>query len=93
MWKHLVFMACAVVVLGGLALGLMSGPRSIFLAAQINQDKERLSLDLERVRAANEVLERKIAGLNPATLDADLLLERLHAMSLTLSDEALLYTN
>lgn len=93
MWKHLVFMACAVVVLGGLALGLMSGPRSIFLAAQINQEQERLRDDLARVQASNEVLEQKIAGLNPATLDADLLLERLHAMSLTLTDEALLYTN
>ena len=84
-------MACAVAVLGGLALALMSGSRSIFLTAQITQDKDRLRTDIQRVQASNQMLERKIAGLNPATLDADLLLERLHAMSVTLRDEAFLY--
>ena len=70
---------------------LMNGPRSMFTQAQIRQDQAYLRSELTRIEAENVALRDQIAGLHPQTLDEDLLIERLHAMSLTLPGEILLY--
>ena len=72
---------------------LMNGPRSIFARAEILEDQAFLAAELQRVENENSALRAQIAGLKPETLDTDLLIERLHALSLTLPGEILLYTS
>ena len=84
-------MAFLICFTGYWAYHLMNGPRSIFTRESIRDEQTFLAAELARVEAKNEALLAQIAGLRPETLDTDLLIERLHAMSLTLPGEALLY--
>lgn len=80
-------------VFGLVAFHLMNGPRSIFVREQILEEQTRLSQELEGVQLANAQLRSNLAGMQLETLNEDLLIERLHAMSLTLPGEMLLYTS
>lgn len=71
---------------------LMNGPRSVLARAQILEEQLYLTQELERIEDDISALRVQISGLKPETLDADLLTERLHALSLTLPGEALIYT-
>ena len=81
------------VFLGLVTFHLMNGERSIFKREQIRQSLETRTLELAAIRADNASFEARMSGLRPSTLDEDLLIERLHAYSLTLEGEELLYTS
>ena len=81
------------VFLGLVTFHLMNGDRSIFKREQIRESLDARTLELAAIQAYNEAFEARMAGLRPSTLDYDLLVERLHAYSLTLEGEELLYTS
>ena len=81
------------VFLGLVTYHLMNGPRSIFKREQIRETLATRTLELSALKADNAAFEAKMAGLRPSILDEDLLIERLHAYSLTLEGEELLYTS
>ena len=93
MVRALGLMVFLVIFTGFWVYHLMNGPRSIFTRAEIQADQAYLQEELRRIETQNAALHRQIAGLHPQSLDEDLLIERLHAMSLTLPGEILLYTN
>ena len=93
MLRSLGLMTFLVLFMGYWTYHLMNGPRSIFVREQIEDEKAYLGAELTRLEQENQALRQQIAGLHPNTLDEDLLIERLHAMSLTLPGEILLYVD
>ena len=90
MLKSLGLMTFMICFTGYWVYHLMNGPRSIFIREQIRNDHGYLAQELARVQKENENLLQQIDGLKPESLDEDLLVERLHAMSLILPGEVLL---